>query len=229
MEKNIKALERKLNKIIDDELKKDVSQMDCDLIVECSDALLRLEDAKRYAISESEMRKSIDSVIGKKSKIVTKLTKPMKILLIAAIILILLAIGSLGYAQYKNNIFDFSDHSTVSFAQSDNQSVGDFNLGFVPEGFTLSFERDNKYERSKEYASGNEVFSVTKQSSNNKAVNINTEYKTCKITKINGIDYIEYGEAKHGRGIVWEKNGYQYMISGNFSAEELLKIAASVS
>ena len=113
MKENIESLEKELNRIIDVELAKDVSRIDDRLVMACCDGLLRMEKTDRYMITESEMKESIDSLFRKKQKPVTKLTKKIKILLIAAIIAILLAIGSLGYSQYKYNIFNFSDHSTV--------------------------------------------------------------------------------------------------------------------
>lgn len=227
MEEDFRFLELKLNRIIDDELKKDVPQIDDDLVMACCDGLLRMENCNRYMITESDVRKSIDSIIGKKSKSVIKMTKPIKIMLIAAIIAILLVIGSLGYGQYKYNIFNFSDHSTVMFNQSGNKRAGDFGLNFIPEGFTLNYESKNKYEHSKEYKNGDEFFIVTKQSGSNK-IDINTEYKDSKVTTIDGIDYIEFGEAEHGQGVVWEKSGYQYTVSGNVPSRILLEIAISV-
>ncbi len=228
MEENISSLERELNRIIDGELSKDLPRIDDKLVMACCDGLLRMENIDRYMITESEMRKSIDSIIGKKSKSVIKLTKQIKILLIAAIIAILLVIGSLGYTQYKYNIFNFPDHSSVMFSQSANKRAGDFGLGFIPEGFTLNYESANKYEHSKEYVSENEFFTITKQS-NSKKIDINTEYKDSEVTTIDGIDYIEFGESEHGHGVVWEKEGYQYVVSGNISNPLLLKIAVSVS
>lgn len=82
--------------------------------------------------------------------------------------------------------------------------VDNFKLGFIPSGFALSFESNNKYEHSKEYVKGKDFFTVTKKACN-EGININTEYKDCKITQVNGIDYIEYGETRHGYGIIWKK------------------------
>lgn len=223
MEENMRSLERKLNQIIDDELKKNIPQIDTELIMACCDGLLRIDDIKRYTVTESEVKDSI-AIICKKPKEIIGFMRPLRILLIAAIILVMLAIGSIGYAQYKYNIFNFSDHSTVLFEQSDSKMVDNFKLGFIPSGFALSFESDNKYEHSKEYVKGKDSFTVTKKACN-EGININTEYKDCKITQINGIDYIEYGETRHGYGIIWEKNGYQYTVSGNISSQVLKEIA----
>lgn len=228
MEENIRALERKLNRIIDDELEKDISQIDGDLVMACCDGLLRMENTDRYMLTEEKVRKSINSIIGKKSSSVTKLTKPIKILLIAAIIAALLVIGSLSFAQYKYNIFKFSDHSTVMFSHADSKRVDDLEADYIPEGFVLTYENNKKYEYSKEYTNGKDFFTITKQTNNNK-VEINTEYRDSKVTTIGGTDYIEFGETEHGQGIVWEKDGYQYVLSGNISSQELLKIAVSVS
>ncbi|HAY72669.1 MAG TPA: hypothetical protein DCY31_02270 [Ruminococcaceae bacterium] len=228
MKENVRSLEEKLNRIIDEELKKDVSQIDDQLVMECCEGLLRMDNTDRYMITESEMKDSIDSLVGQKTGSVVKITKPLKILLIAAIIMVMLAIASLGYAQYKHNIFNFSDHSTILFNQSDRKRVDDFEVQFIPEGFVLNYESNNKYECSKEYVKGDDFFSVSKQSNTNE-FDINTEYKNFKAVQINGIDYVEYGEENHGQGVLWEKDGYQYVVAGNISTQDLLKIAVSVS
>lgn len=227
MKEKVRSLEEKLNRVTDEELKKDVSQIDDQLIMECCDGLLRMDNVDRYLITKMEMKNSIDSIVAQKSRPVTKITKPLKILIAAAIIMVMLAVASLGYAQYKYNIFNFSDHSTILFNQSDKKRVDDFEVRFIPEGFVLNYESNNKYECSKEYIKGNDFFSVSKQSNTNE-FDINTEYKNLKTVPINGIDYVEYGEEKHGQGVLWEKDGYQYVVAGNISTQDLLKIAVSV-
>ncbi len=138
MEENMRSLERKLNQIIDDELKKNIPQIDTELIMACCDGLLRIDDIKRYTVTESEVKDSI-AIICKKPKEIIGLMRPLRILLIAAIILVMLAIGSIGYAQYKYNIFNFSDHSTVLFEQSDSKMVDNFKLGFIPSGKEIAW------------------------------------------------------------------------------------------
>ena len=52
MEENMRSLERKLNQIIDDELKKNIPQIDTELIMACCDGLLRIDDIKRYTVTD---------------------------------------------------------------------------------------------------------------------------------------------------------------------------------
>lgn len=227
MKETIRSLERKLNKIIDDELQKDVSQIDDRMVMECCDALLRMDDVNQYMITEAQKNELISAIVSKKSKSVRRMMKPIKILLIAAIIIVLLAVGSLGYAQYKYNIFNFSDHSIINFSHTENNKVNDLKTGYIPDGFVLNSESKNKYEYTKEYAKDNEFFIITKLTIYNE-ININTEYKDGTVKQFAGIDYIVYGDAEHGQGIVWEKNECQYTVSGNLSSQDLLKIALSV-
>ena len=227
MKETIRSLERKLNKIIDDELQKDVSQIDDRMVMECCDALLRMDDVNQYMITEAKKNELISAIVSKKSKPVRRIMKPIKILLIAAIIIVLLAVGSLGYAQYKYNIFNFSDHSIINFSHTENNKVNDLKTGYIPDGFVLNSESKNKYEYTKEYAKDNEFFIITKLTTYNE-ININTEYKDGTVKQIDGIDYIVYGDVEHGQGIVWEKNECQYTVSGNLSSQDLLKIALSV-
>lgn len=227
MKESMASLERKLNEIIDNELKKDTSQIDDRLVMECCDGLLRMDNTARYMISKSEMRNSIDTVVGKKSRHITKMKKSVKVLLIAAIIAIMLAVGSLGYAQYKYNIFNFSDHATVMFSGVNKRRVGNLEMSFIPNGFVLNYESNNKYECSREYFKGNNFFVVSKQTSIDK-IDIDTEHGGAKVTQLNGIDYIEYGEADSGMGIVWEQDGFKYTVTGNISRNVLFKIAISI-
>ena len=60
------------------------------------------------------------------------------------------------------------------------------------------------------------------------SIDVNTEYVDGRIVSINDIDYLIYGEAKHGRGILWSINDYTYSITGNLAEEEMIKIAVSV-
>lgn len=227
MKETIRSLERKLNKIIDDELQKDVSQIDDRMVMGCCDALLRMDDVNQYMITEAKKNELISAIVSKKSKSVRRMMKPIKILLIAAIIIVLLAVGSLGYAQYKYNIFNFPDHSIINFSHTENNKVNDLKTGYIPDGFVLNSESKNKYEYTKEYAKDNEFFIITKLTIYNE-ININTEYKDGTVKQIAGIDYIVYGDAEHGQGIVWEKNKCQYTVSGNISSQNLLKIALSI-
>lgn len=227
MEEIIRSLERKLNKIIDDELQKDVSQIDDRMVMECCDALLRMDDVNQYMITEAKKEELISAIFSKKPKSVRRIAKPINILLIAAIIIVLLAVASLGYAQYKYNIFNFSDHSTINFSQTGNNKVDDLKIGYIPDGFVLNSKSKNKFESTNEYVNGDNFLTISKQSGVDIAT-INTEFEKDKITQINGIDYIEFGEEKYGKGIMWERNGFQYLISGSLSSQELLKIAGSV-
>lgn len=183
MKETIRSLEIKLNKIIDDELQKDVSQIDDRMVMECCDALLRMDDVNQYMITEVKKNELISAIVGKKSKSVRRMMKPIKILLIAAIIIVLLAVGSLGYAQYKYNIFNFSDHSIINFSHTENNKVNDLKTGYIPDGFVLNSESKNKYEYTKEYAKDNEFFIITKLTTYNE-ININTEYKDGTVNKL---------------------------------------------
>lgn len=228
MKENLYSLERKLNEIIDIEFEKSVSKIDDRLIMECCDGMLRMDNYDRYIITEEQKRKNIDSIFSENLKSGFNTTKTIRIMLIAAIIIVLLAIGSFGYAQYKYNIFNFSDHSTIALSPNIKKEVYDLQISYIPDGFVLKNESGNKYEKSREYIKEDNFFVITKQTNASK-IDINTEYEKIKVIQINGNDYIEFGETEHGQGFAWEENGYRYVISGNISKQELIKIAISTS
>ena len=153
--------------------------------------------------------------------------KTVKVLLIAAVIAALLAVAALGYAQVKYNIFHFADHSSVFFSHGNKKEVNDVMVGYVPKGFSLTNETRQKDSIAQEYERNKLCFNIVKGSVHD-SIDVNTEYVDGRIVSINDIDYLIYGEAKHGRGILWSINDYTYSITGNLAEEEMIKIAVSV-
>lgn len=230
MEETIRSLESKLNSTIDSELEKDIEKIDCKIILECCDGLLRLGSTEKFMLTAQQLAANKSAILGRgttdiKSK---KSRKTLRVILIAAAIAVLLAVAAFGYAQVKYNIIHFSDHSTVVFGYKNNKKVYDLTVGYIPEGFEL-VEEDHKDTIWIETYKKGEMFISIGKSNVFSDVDIDTEFNDSKTVNHNGIDYIISGEELGGHGVVWIANDYMFNIVTNISEEEMLKIAFSTN
>lgn len=224
MENTKKSLYAKLNSIIDTELEKESS--DTDLILECCDAILRLKKEESYQLTKEVRDANIEAILHGNST-----NKPnrriIKVLLVAAIIIALLICSVFAYTIIEYKIHDYDTYSTV-WANIMSKKIDEpVVVSYVPEGFELVDIDDKKYTSTKVYSNGQVYLTVCK--TNDNAIKINTEYEATQTISIDAIDYVFYGEKKHGKGVVWTSNNCMYLVSGAIEDHELLKIAQSVS
>lgn len=223
MENIQKSIYIKLNELVEAELEKD--KPDTKLINECVDGMLRLMPESSYQITKEQREENIQRIFEMLPKSNTN-TRIIKVLVAAAIILILLIGTVFAYTVVEYKIHDYRTYSEV-WANIVPRRVDDpVEVGYVPEGFELAYEDDNKVCSYKEYKSEDEEIVIDK--TNYRLENINTEYGHVNKINIDGVEYIIYGEEKHGKGITWFTSNYSYSVSGtSLTDEELLKIAQS--
>ncbi len=231
MEAAARTLEQKLNRIIDDEMKKTSAEIDADLVMECSYALLRFENEDRYVISEeyAERAKSeiIASVMGNGR---LRMTRAARALLVAAVILALTVISvfSLHYAV-KYDIIRFGDHSELILHGGKLKKVRELTVGYIPEGYTVREEIRETYGITIIYNKGTDDLIISKDSMvENVHVGVNTEFEEPTEIEYDGTDYLLHGDREHGYGILFSDAGILYKVSGVESPEELLRIARSI-
>ncbi len=229
MKNTFKSLESTLNSIVDTELTKETNQIDDCLIIECSDALLRMENYAKYILSPEKVTDNIQKILSKiKYKEKKKLSKAAKIILLAAIISIVVALSVFGYAQYKYKIIDFGTYSKI-IAQIKGGKIGDeIAVGYVPDGFECVYSEKHKNYLSLEYKNGDKEFNIIEQSYSDSNA-INTQFKADKKIEIDGQIYFIYGDYEHGIGIFWNNGNNVFRIHGNISENEIIKIVKSIS
>lgn len=98
---NLIKLEKRLNRILDSETEKGYENADTEIISECADMLLRMDSAKRYALTADEYRNSVNGIVGAAGSKKAISHKKITVLLIAAILILLLAIMATAYTLQK--------------------------------------------------------------------------------------------------------------------------------
>ena len=130
--KEFKAM---LNELIDDELKKDIDEMDCDLIDECTDMLIELEQQSDNGfpvfIPLTTGKKIINACSGRNFK---SLSRGMRASIVACIIL--LSAISCNAAVYK-----ISGHNIAKeVVETINQKLNDWGIVAAAESDDLSYK-----------------------------------------------------------------------------------------
>mgnify|MGYP003506928548 CR=1 FL=1 len=214
----------KLNSLIDEELEKE--NPDTEIISESVNGILRLIPQEAYSMTAGQREQNILEILNEKPKRRFN-SKFVKVLIAAAIITVLLVGSVFAYTIIEYTIHDYETYSTVWSNIIPKRIDKPVVASYIPEGFELVDSEDSKYCSAKTYQKDETYITISKDSF--KSVNINTEFGKTNIVKINGIDYIFFGEEVHGKGIVWFSDNYLYTIVANLADEELLKIAQSIS
>lgn len=222
------SLESKLNKTMDEEIQRGYAVMDSDIVLECSDMLLRMDTPERYVLTKNEYNNSITALIGKERGKIKISRKKLIAILVAAILLLVLAISATAYSLKKHEIISFDGFSQIIFEkQNQKNSAGDILIGYIPDGFVQTENRNQKIYVVCEYENGNDYFIAVKDTIFGK-IYVDNEHGDLFTEKKNGIEYIISGNEDKSVSIFWLHNGICYSVSGNIGKDELLKIAESI-
>lgn len=169
------------------------------------------------------LQPNITAVPKKKRKFTKKTLK----ILVAAAVLLAIAVATTVFAIPASReaiITRFSDHSEYKVTDQENaKDVDSITVGYVPDGFLLAEEYANAYF----YQNGDRSFTVEKYKLNS-TLYFDTETYESEPIEINGANGEYIQSLNEMKGILFNNGEYIFMISGNISKEELVKIAQNV-
>lgn len=225
---NLIKLEKRLNRILDDETEKGYEQADTEIISECSDMLLRMDSAKRYALTADEYRSSVDEIVGEDGAKKVISHKKFTVLLVAAILLLIMAITVTAYELYKADILTFSDHHSIVFEKPNGlRKAGDLTVDCIPEGFVLEKESSGKFSVTNEYHNGDKIIIIDKNSAY-ESIAVDSEHGDIIRKEIDGTEYIIVGSEDSFFSISWEQGKNLYHVYGNIDLDTLMKTVLTV-
>lgn len=155
-----------------------------------------------------------------------RLTRGAKVLLVAAVLLLLASITVVAARQFGFTLLDFGDHSELDMEQHTAVNDGNLVCGYIPEGFVLTDEAQTRSDVYRLFCkTKNEYFEVIKYFSYS-TFGVDTEFKEPKEIEHNGITYTVVS-TEDSPDVLWIDSATNclYEVSGNISEEELLKIA----
>lgn len=182
-----------------------------------------------FSKEHNEKMKSLlsDGLIKYKPKLSKK---SLKFILIAAIILSLaitvFAVAKPLSSRYK--ILKGKGCATYNVTEKLNgENVKSLNVNYIPEGFELTEKSTSINAFTYRYEKGNEFFAVDKWILNAN-ITYDTERTTYETVKINGRDVILWHTENDIKDYLYNDGEYIYIISGNISENELVKILQNI-
>lgn len=150
--------------------------------------------------------------------------KTIKFLLIAAILLCLTVTVFATPASKEFIIEKFFNHSEYNIVDTnDAKKVTFLKLNYIPAGF----EKTEEYEYAFLYRKKDKYITVEKCELTAN-INFDTEKYDSENIQINGIDAVYYRSDNEVKGIIFNNGDYIFIVNGNISKNELVKIAQNV-
>ena len=156
-------------------------------------------------------------------------TKTIKVMLIAATLSALLLTAFVIPSSREFIVDNFDIFSRYKLTESNNNAVnGEITVGYIPEGFKLTNERELSRLIINDYYDSNGVFFTITKSSSSIEVDLDTETGNVEYIMVNNKTYSYYEDDNNHNYLIWNQNDYVYQIEGTLSKDELLKIAETV-
>jgi hypothetical protein len=160
-------------------------------------------------------------------------SKRAAVIFIAVIAISAVAIGSVSAwrVSFMNFILERTQYDTnIKFTdddlKADNYKFGEIKLEYVPEGFKLEKSETVGEYLNLTFKNGQEFFdfyTIDVRSS----LSIDTEDSNVKELMINGREAL-YSENDNNRILVWNDDETAYILTGNISESEFIRIAENV-
>ena len=187
-------------------------------------SLPNIEDIPQFEVSRKFERWEQRIIYGKKSVS----SKVVKVILIAAALLILFSVVSLSTTKGREFVMQFFKESAVySILAEQSKEVNTLTVNYLPEGFELddSFENDLMIYY---YYTNNEVYFEIKKNSINTTVDFNYNENAYEQIEYNDILYTVVYVNKKICNIIWNYHDYFYQVSGTIDKETALQIAFGI-
>lgn len=195
--------------------------------ISCDNWVDNFDDSYDYDFSktfDAKMQKLIDKMRNDKYHRLTR--KTITALIVAAIILSIATTVLAVQNTRKHTVKQFSDYFTYGVSDTANANyIKDFTVGYVPSGFEQTECVSSDACFSQNYSSDEYWFTIDKNHIGVELFIDNTGEEEIKC--INGIEYLIY-HTDSTNGIIWNEGSYLFVISGNISGEEILKIALNI-
>ena len=155
-----------------------------------------------------------------------RLTRTAKVLLVAAILLLLASLSVVAARQFGFTLIDFGDHSELDVEEHTAKSDGSLVCSYIPDGFTLTETTNNKGFVALDYTGNKDAFFIVTKYFSYSTVGADTEFREAKEIEHNGIKYTVVS-TEDSPDVLWmdPATNCLYEVGGNISEDELLKIA----
>lgn len=173
--------------------------------------------------------KEINTLINKmRNDKYHRFTKRTTRLLIVAAVIVSLAVTVIALPNSRSFIVKkFSGYGVMYNNTYDLNSIENMSVGYVPDGFEYTGNSTDRDTNIKTYLNGRQYINIGKYGLSY-SINYDSEYIKAYNIKRNNIVYRVSKNSGNEIMVTWKYRGFTYLINGNISEEEALKIAYTV-
>lgn len=173
--------------------------------------------------------KEINTLINKmRNDKYHRFTKRTTRLLIVAAVIVSLAVTVIALPNSRSFIVKkFSGYGVMYNNTYDLNSIENMSVGYVPDGFEYTGNGTDRDTNIKTYLNGRQYINIGKYGLSY-SINYDSEYIKAYNIKRNNIVYRVSKNSGNEIMVTWKYRGFTYLINGNISEEEALKIAYTV-
>lgn len=173
--------------------------------------------------------KEINTLINKmRNDKYHRFTKRTTRLLIVAAVIVSLAVTVIALPNSRSFIVKkFSGYGVMYNNTYDLNSIENMSVGYVPDGFEYTGNSTDRDTNIKTYLNGRQYINIGKYGLSY-SINYDSEYIKAYHIKRNNIVYSVSKNSGNEIMVTWKYRGFTYLINGNISEEEALKIAYTV-
>lgn len=173
--------------------------------------------------------KEINNLINKmRNDKYHRFTKRTTRLLIVAAVIVSLAVTVIALPNSRSFIVKkFSGYGVMYNNTYDLNSIENTSVGYIPDGFEYTGNSTDRDTNIKTYLNGRQYINIGKYGLSY-SINYDSEYIKAYHIKRNNIVYSVSKNSGNEIMVTWKYRGFTYLINGNISEEEALKIAYTV-
>lgn len=173
--------------------------------------------------------KEINTLINKmRNDKYHRFTKRTTRLLIVAAVIVSIAVTVIALPDSRSFIVKkFSGYGVMYNNTYDLNSIENMSVGYVPDGFEYKGNGTDRDTNIKTYLNGRQYINIGKYGLSY-SINYDSEYIKAYNIKRNNIVYSVSKNSGNEIMVTWKYRGFTYLINGNISEEEALKIAYTV-
>lgn len=173
--------------------------------------------------------KEINNLINKmRNDKYHRFTKRTTRLLIVAAVIVSIAVTVIALPDSRSFIVKkFSGYGVMYNNTYDLNSIENTSVGYVPDGFEYTGNSSDRDTNIKTYLNGRQYINIGKYGLSY-SINYDSEYIKAYNIKRNNIVYCVSKNSENEIMVTWKYRGFTYLVNGNISEEEALKIAYTV-
>lgn len=188
------------------------------------------ENPEKHKFSKKhnrEMKKIINSMDGKKRLHFTK--KTARAILVAAIILALAVTAFAIETSHNYDLNPFNIYTEFSVdSENGNKDIDEISLHYIPDGYSQTYKSAVDNQRFYEYTNQQSAWFNVQVYVQDGLINIDTEDYECETVEISGTEYVFFSDGKNYNGVVYNEDGFLFIVDGSIERDVLFDIAQNV-